>query len=168
MKILSALLVLFSVSSAAAEVPPARIAIMNMQKAIQNVEEGKKARETLQKDWEGKQKKLQEEGAKVQKAMEDLRKQTMVMDQKTLQEKEATIQQQIMRLRELDAKSQQEFQKRDMEVSEPIIKKIRGLVAKLSKDKGYTIVLDGSEHGIIYSENTDDITDEVIKLYDKK
>ncbi|NUQ65237.1 MAG: OmpH family outer membrane protein [Pirellulales bacterium] len=115
-------------ATALAEVPPARIAILNMQKAIQSVEEGKKARDTLQKDWEGKQKKLQDEGAKVQKAMEDLRKQSMVMDQKTLQEKESAIQQQIMKLRELDAKSQEEFRKRDMEVSEPIIKKIRGLV----------------------------------------
>lgn len=145
-----------------------RVAIFDMQKAIMSVAEGKKARESLQKDWEEKQKKLQAESKKIQDSMEDLRKQSMVLDEKTRHEKEEAIQAQILKLRELDAKSQGEFQKRDHEVSEPIIKKLRVLVAKLSKDRDYTLVIDGNENTIIYSQGNNDITDEIIKQYDAK
>ena len=145
-----------------------KIAIFDMQKAIMSVAEGKKAREALQKDWEDKQKKLQAESKKIQDSMEDLRKQSMVLDEATRREKEEGIQAQILKLRELDAKSQAEFQKRDHEVSEPIIKKLRTLVAKIGKDKGYTLVLDGNENTVIYAQQNDDITAEIIKLYDAK
>jgi outer membrane protein len=158
---------LFLAGAARADVVPSKIAIVNMQHAIQSVDEGKKAREVLAKDWDAKQKKLQDEGKKIQQAMQDLQKQSLVMDPKALKEKEDKIQQQILQLRELEAKSHQEFQKKDQEVSEPIIKKLRGLVTKISKEKGYTLVLDGNESNVIYSE-TDDITGDVIKLYDKK
>lgn len=164
---LAVVLSLIFVGKAVAEVSPSKIAIVNMQHAIQSVEEGKKARDVLQKDMEVRQKKLQDESKKIQQAMQDLQKQSLVMDPKALKEKEEKIQQQIMALRELEAKSHQEFQKKDMEVSEPIFKKLRTIVTKISKDKGYTLVLDGNESNVIYSES-DDITGDVIRLYDEK
>lgn len=148
--------------------PASKLAFIHMQKAIQSVAEGKKAQETLKKEWEDRQKKLQTEGKKVQAAMEDLRKQGMVMDEKSRREKEESIQAQIMKLREMEARMGQEFQKRDLEISEPIVKKIRALVAAISKEKGYTMVIDGNENTVIYALDQDDITQEVIKRYDKK
>lgn len=148
--------------------PGSKVALIRMQQAIQTVAEGKKAQETLKKEWEDRQKKLQAEGKKVQDAMEALRKQAMVMDEKTRREKEEAIQAQILKLRESEARSQGEFQKRDQEISEPIIKKIRTIVATIAKEKGYTLVMDGNEGNVIFALEQDDITSEVIKRYDKK
>jgi outer membrane protein len=163
-----ALLVLFSGSAFAAAPSPetTKVALINMQQAIQSVSEGKKAQETLKKEWEDRTKKLQAEGKKIQDAMESLRKQAMVMDEKSRREKEEAIQQQIMKLRESEARNTQEFQKRDHEISEPIIKKLRNVVASISKEKGYTLVID--ESNVIYALDQDDITAEVIKRYDAK
>lgn len=150
----------------AAETPPSRVAVINMQKAIKSVGDGKKAEETLRKEYEDRQKKLQAEGKKVQDAMENFRKQAMVMDEKSRAEKEAELQQQYLKLRELEARQGQEFQKRDEEISQPIVKKLRNVVTQLSKDKGYTLVIDSGN--VIYGQDQDDITDEVIKRYDAK
>ncbi|MCO5141767.1 MAG: OmpH family outer membrane protein [Oligoflexia bacterium] len=152
----------------AAENPPSRVAIINMQEAIKSVPEGKKAEETLRKEWEQRTQKLQAEGKKIQDAMEDLRKQAMVMDEATRRKKEEEIQGQILKLRESEAKNTAEFQKRDMEISEPIIQKIRDIVGKISKEKGYTLVIDGSANNVIFAQAQDDITDEVVKQYGKK
>lgn len=150
-------------------VPPStKVALIRMQQAIQSVADGKKAQDTLKKEWEDRQKKLQTDGKKVQEAMEDLRKQAMVMDEKTRREKEEAIQAKIMALRESEAKNQAEFQKKDQEISEPIIKKIRTIVASISKERGYTLVIDGNEGNVIFALDQDDITSEVIKRYDKK
>jgi outer membrane protein len=143
-----------------------KVALIRMQEAIKDTKDGKKAEETLKKEIEDRQKKLQAEGEKIQKQMEDLRKQGMVMDEKSRGEKEAAIQKQVMAFEESKMRNQQEFQKRDQEISEPIIKKLRSIVAAVSKEKGYTLVIDTGS--VIYANDQDDITDEVIKRYDAK
>jgi outer membrane protein len=143
-----------------------RVALIRMQEAIKDTKDGKKAEETLRKEIDDRQKKLQAEGQKIQKAMEDLRKQGMVMDEKSRAEKEATIQKQVMAFEESKMRNQQEFQKRDQEISEPIIKRLRTIVAQVSKEKGYTLVIDSGS--VLYADAQDDITDEVIKRYDAK
>ena len=153
--------------AAMAEPPaPSRVAIVNVQEAIRQTADGKKAEATLRKEMEDMQKKMQAEGKKIQDAMENLRKQAMVMDEKTRREKEEGIQAQIMKLRETEARNNAKFQERDQEVSAPILKRIRDIVTQISKDKGYTLVIDGGN--VIYAQNQDDITAEVVKRYDSK
>jgi outer membrane protein len=142
------------------------VALIRMQEAIKDTKDGKKAETTLKKEIEDRQKKLQGEGEKIQKAMEELRKQGMVMDEKSRAEKEATIQHQVQGFEESKMRNQQEFQKRDQEISEPIIKKLRSIVGEIAKEKNYTLVIDTSS--VIYANDQDDITDEVIKRYDSK
>lgn len=155
-----------SVASAAPDKAATRVALIKMQEAIKETKDGKKAESTLRKEIEDRQKKLQSEGQKIQAAMEDLRKQGMVMDEKSRAAKEADIQKQVMAFEESKMRNQQEFQKRDQEISEPIIKKLKGIVSEVAKDKGYTLVID--QGSVVYSETGDDITDEVIKRYDAK
>lgn len=143
-----------------------RVALVNMQEAIRATADGKKAESTLRKEMEDMQKKLQAEGKKIQDSMEDLRKQAMVMDEKTRREKEEAVQQQIMKLREQEARNTQKFQERDQQISGPIVKKLREIVAGLSKEKGYTLVIDVGN--VVYAQDQDDITAEVIKRYDSK
>jgi outer membrane protein len=166
---LAALMSLASTSFAAKEAPATagtKVALIRMQEAIKDSKDGKAAEATLKKEIEDRQKKLQAEGEKIQKAMEELRKQGMVMDEKSRAEKEAAIQKQVMAFEESKMRNQQEFQKRDQEISEPIIKKLRSIVAQVSKEKGYTLVIDTGS--VIYAEDQDDITAEVIKRYDAK
>jgi outer membrane protein len=100
--------------------------------------------------------------------VENFRKQAMVMDEASRLKKEEELNGEMQRLQQMEQRLGQEFQKRDLEISEPIIKKIRSIVATISKEKGYTIVIDGNENTVIYAQDQDDITDEVIKRYDKK
>lgn len=159
-------LAIASSATAAPEKPATRVALIRMQEAIKDTKDGKKAEQTLRKEIEDRQKKLQSEGQKIQAAMEELRKQGMVMDDKSRAEKEQNIQKQVMQFEENKMRNQQEFAKRDQEISEPIIKKLRGIVGEVAKEKGYTLVIDTSS--VVFAETSDDITDEVIKRYDSK
>jgi outer membrane protein len=167
--ILTAICTLALMPAARAELAPgSKVAFMHMQKAIQSVGEGKKAQATLKKEWEDRKKKMETEGQKFQAAVENFRKQAMVMDEASRLKKEEELNGEMQRLQQMEQRLGQEFQKRDLEISEPIIKKIRSIVATISKEKGYTIVIDGNENTVIYAQDQDDITDEVIKRYDKK
>lgn len=154
--------------AARAETTPPKIGLFNMQKALQTVGEAKKAQAELKKEFEAKQKQLEAEGKKIKAAMEEFQKQSMVLDDKARQEKQEAIQQQIMKAKEMEAKFTMEFQQKDQAASLPIIEKLRKIVAQVSKEKGYTLVIDGNENTVFYNDKNDDITDAVIKIYDKK
>lgn len=156
-------------ATAGADAPaPSVIGVFDMQRAIQNVSEGKKAHEQLKKEVEDRQKKLQAEGKKVQDMIDEFNKKSMVMDEKSKQEQAAVIQQKMMAVREMEQKAQADFQQRDRAVSTPIINKLREIVAKLAKEKGYTHVFDGNESAVIYMLPGSDLTDEAIKRFDGK
>ncbi len=145
-----------------------KVAVFNMQEAIQTVKEGKRARDTLKKDWEKQQKKLKGKETVIQKAMEAFKKQSLVMDDAARRKKEMEIRTQMAQLQQEGIKAQREFQKRDQDLSKPILTKLRGIVAEVSKKKGYAMVLDSNENSVLYFRKDLEITADVIKLYDKR
>ena len=60
-------------------------------------------------------------------------------------------------------KSQAEIEKKQQEMSAPIIAKVREVVKSIAKQKGYSLVLERNENIVIYSESKEDITDDVLK-----
>ncbi len=145
-----------------------KVAVFNMQEAIQTVKEGKRARDTLKKKWEKTQKSLKAKEAKIQKAMEEFKKQSLVMDEKARHKKEMDIRTQMAQLQQEGMKAQREFQKQDQNLSRPILDRLRKIVATVSEKRGYAMVLDSNENSVLYFKKANEITKEVIKAYDSR
>lgn len=143
-----------------------KIAVFDMQKAIQTVAEGKRARDTLKKDWDSRQGKLKKKEEKIQQAMEEFKKQAMVLDEKARRDKEMEIRQQMAELQQEGMQAQQDFQKKDQQLSGPILEKLKRTVGDVAKAKGYNLVIDSNENSVFYFEAKDNLTDDVIKKYD--
>ncbi|HTL12787.1 MAG TPA: OmpH family outer membrane protein [Bdellovibrionota bacterium] len=144
-----------------------KIGTVNMQEAIQSSEEGKKARTELETAFNKKKGELQKEEADIKKMHEELDKQSLVMNEAALSKKQQEIQQRILKFQESTARSQMEIQKKEQELTAPIVEKLRGVVAQVAKDKGYTIVLEKSENNVLLSPDQDDLTKEVVEAYNK-
>src|ERR1700734_451207 len=84
------------------------VAVIRMQDAIKGTKDGLKAEETLRKEFEAKKKGLDAEQTKIQKEMDDLRKQAMVMDEKTRADKEQAIQKEVQAFEESKMRAQQD------------------------------------------------------------
>src|SRR5687767_6018828 len=65
-----------------------KIAVVDMQKALQTVEAGRKAKAQLEKEVQGKQKEFQTEKASLEKAGEEFKKQALVMNDNARAEKQ--------------------------------------------------------------------------------
>jgi outer membrane protein len=163
---LAAVLAMVMGSGPAKAADPTKVAIFDMQAAIQTVAEGKRARDTLKKDWEARQDKLKKKEEKIQKAMEEFKKQALVLDEKARRDKEMEIRQQMGELQQEGMQAQQEFQKKDQQLSGPILQRLRGMVADIAKAKGYTLVIDSNENSVFYFDPKDNITSDVVKKYD--
>lgn len=164
--ILGALLIaLQSGSAVAAEM---QIGFVDMQKALQTVDAGKKAKAQLEKEFNSKKKELQSEEAAIQKMGEEFKKQQMVMSDEGRMKKQQEIQERIMKFQQMTARSQSEIQQKQDELTQPIIGKLRAIVADLAKQKGYSLVLEKNENTVLFHLEKDDMTTEVINQFNKQ
>ena len=157
----------FSVSAMAATADM-KIAVVDLQKALQSVDTGKNAKSTLEKEFNEKKKALQAEEESIKKMSEDFKKQSLVLSDEAKQRKQNEIQERLVKYRELFGKSQFDIQNRERQLTEPIIGKLKSIVEELGTKQGYTIILEKNENNVLFSQPKDDLTEEVIKSYNKK
>ncbi|MBI4925215.1 MAG: OmpH family outer membrane protein, partial [Bdellovibrio sp.] len=115
-----------------------RVATVDMQKAIQNVETGKKAKSDLEKALTLKRKEIQDEEAKINKMGEEFKKQSLVMNEEARAKKQSEIQERIVKLQQLQMKSQTELQQKEQTLTAPILNKLRQIIQDIASKKGYS------------------------------
>jgi outer membrane protein len=152
----------------AADEPGAKIATVDMQKALQSVESGKKAKAQLEKEFNAKKKELQGEEAAIKKMGEEFKKQAAVMNEDARAKRQAEIQERIMKFQETTGRSQAEIQQKERDLTGPIIGRLRGVIGDIAKSKGYSVVLEKNENTVLFSQEKDDLTAAVIEAVNKK
>ncbi len=171
-KSLSALLpvvfILANASASVAEGETMKIGTVDMQKALQSVDAGKKAMAQLEKDVTAKKKELQNEESAIRKAVEEFKKQSLVMNEEARGKKQAELQERAMKFEESKMRSQMELQQKEQEFTKPILTKLRAIIGDLAKQKGYTMVLDKNDNIVHFSQDKDDLTNDVISAYNKQ
>lgn len=147
---------------------PSRIAIIDIQQAIANSEEGKKESSVLNAKATAKRAELE----KMQKDIEAMQKQ--LQDQATTLNDDAKAQ----LARQIDQKgkdlqrqqqdAQDEFQGLSQEIVSRIGRKMLKVIEQYASEQGYTAVLDVSspQSGVLWYAPTSNITTEIIRRYD--
>ncbi|NDG84625.1 MAG: OmpH family outer membrane protein [Proteobacteria bacterium] len=153
----------FALSASAARADEVKIGIVDMQKCIQMSESGKKAKSELESAFNKKKKELQEQEAGLKKMQEDYQKKKSALSESAQKEQERKLQEKFMKYQEVVQRSQSEIQKKEQEMSAPIIQNVRNKVTEIAKKKGFGIVLEKNDNIVIYSEDKFDITEEVMK-----
>ena len=143
-----------------------KIGLIDMQRAIQNSPAGKKAKGELEQAFNKKKKELQDQENALKKDKEAFDKKQAALSDSAKKEQQAKLQEKFMKYQDTLQKSQAEIQKKEQEMSQPIVTKIREKVADIAKKKGLSLVLEKNENIVIYSQEKDDITEEVMKGLD--
>ena len=163
-KIVIALLLSYSAHALA----DTKIGLVDMQKAIQESAEGKKAKKELEGDFNKKKKDLEKLEADLKKKKEDFDKKALVLSDDVKAKKQQELQMDFGKYQEAVQKNQMEIQKHERELTAPIITKIRKIIEDISKKDSLTLVLEKSEQLVLYSVKEVDLTDRVIKEFDSK
>jgi outer membrane protein len=146
-----------------------KIATVDMQKALQTVDAGKKAKSQLEKEFNTKKKMLDDEQKAIVKLEGEFKKQTMVLNDEAKEKKFQELQERKMKFQQQLMRSQTEIQQKEGELTAPIVKSLKEIAKDVAGKKGYQMVLDRSnEQTIIFSQEKDDLTDELIKAYNAK
>ncbi len=165
----AALVVLFALMVAqGARAEDFKLAVVDMQKALQTVDAGKKAKAQLEKEFNSKKKDLQAEEAALKKMIEEFKKQQLVLSDDARMKKQQEIQERGMKFQDLTQRSQAEIAQKEAELTQPLIKKLRDIISETAKKKNYTVILERNENTVLYFQEKDDITEEVIAQFNQK
>lgn len=150
---------------AAAEVPKVKkLAMVDMQRVLNETKAGKAARAKLEKSSKAKQAKfdkkrsaLESEAAKLGR----LKGQELAAAQEKLQRESMELQNMLMAL-------EQELGDQHNKLLETMYENAQGIVATLSKEKGLDLVLVRDPMTVLYAKDGLDVTTEIVKRYDAK
>lgn len=156
-------LVMLIPSVAAAQAP--KIGYVDLQRALNEVEEGKTERAKLKKDFEGKQKKLDKKQKELLKLKEELEQGGMMMKEDVKREKALKYQKGLIELQQMHMAMQRELVGAEQKATRKIFKKMEGIIINLAKEGKYDLVLERTESAVLFAKESMDMTAELIKRY---
>lgn len=168
--LLAALSTLLILTVAAPELSHAKeglIGYVNLQRAITETEDGKKAKAKLEKAFKEKQAKLQEEEKALQALKDQLGEDVDTEDPET-RAKILELQKRYLALREQLLKEQQELKRLEGEELAKITKRLRVIIREIGKSGGYIMIMEAQESSILFAKPHLDITNEVIRRYNAR
>ncbi len=145
-----------------------KIGIVNIGKIIDTVNEGKSVNDTLKKSFDSKQAQLKKEEEKIKKLQEDYKKQSMVLTDAAKAKKENEMRATVQKIQQMQAKFQKEIQKQEAELKKPLLEKLKPIIDAVSKEEKVTMTFEITSSPVVYAETKVDLTEKVIKAYDKK
>ena len=154
--------ILFSLTSPALAV---KFGVVNMQKVILEVPEGKAAKETLQKEIEKKKKELEKKKKKIESEMKALAPKFKLMSDEGKMKAQQDIQKKTMQLRNEEMKSEESIKKKEFEATQKIAKKVQDIAGDIAKKEQIDIVFESNSSGLVYAKDPVDITAKVIKAF---
>ncbi len=140
-----------------------KIGYVDMQRALNDVNEGKAAKAKLEADGNAKKKKLEIMQNELKAMKEDLDKQRLILSKEALAEKEAKFQQKFIELQKTSMDFEKEFAEKEMSFIKPIGEKLQSVIQKMGSDEGYTMIVPVA----VYAGPGIDLTDKVIATYNK-
>lgn len=144
-----------------------KIGYIDMQKALQSTSGGKTAKSNLEKEFKKKKKELEKRESDLKKMREDLEKKSLVLSDDVRTKKERALQQEMLKYGELVRKSNMEMQKKERDLTLPILKKLREIIGDIAGKEKYTMILEKSEQSVLWASKEIDLTDRVVASYEK-
>jgi outer membrane protein len=144
------------------------VGLVDIQKVIVSIKEGKSVQKTLEKSFNDKKALLKKDEDKIKKAQDDYKKQSMVLAEAARMNKERELQEMMMGLQNKTMEYQKEIQKMEGDLKKPLLEKLRPIIDEVSKANAVAMTFELSAAPIVYAEAKKDITEDVIKAYDKK
>jgi outer membrane protein len=151
------------VRGAPAVASESKIAVVDVQHAVMATEDGIRAQATLKKDFDKRQQDLDAKQIELSKAHDDIEKQTRVLSREAIQKRLEDWQKRGMELQTVFVDYNKTLQKKQGELTAPIIKKMMAVIGRLAKKNGYEIVLD--KQAAPYVRPDLDLTEQVIQMY---
>jgi outer membrane protein len=156
-----------SVLCAAAPAPAEELKVgyVDLQRALNEVEEGASAKAKLKKDFDEKQRQLDTKQNDLKALKEEIDARGMMMTPEAKQEKMAELQKKLMEVQQLYMQLQQDLSQKEAQVTSGIFAKMGTILETMGREQGYTMIVEKS--AVLYAKGHIDLTNELIRRYNQ-
>lgn len=158
------------VGAGVASAQSTKLAFVDLQRALSEVEDGKKAKNRLKKLFEERQKKLdkEQEGLKTLKEKLEGELKSDLISKEAKQQKMADYQRRFYELQQLYVQLQKELTEAEAKETKKIFAQFQVVLKDIGLKNGYTMILEKTESSILWAPTSLDVTDQLIQRYNKK
>ena len=168
-RLLMALCLLFSVmslSSPALAQGVMKMGVVTLQRAINEVAEGKKARANLESRMEKIKAEVESRRKELETMQESLEAGEMMLSEQALAEKRAEFQTKYVEFQQMVVSSEQEMGLLQNELTNDLLEKLYKVAQAVGAEAGYNLLLEST--AVVYVNGVADITDLVITRFNDK
>ena len=143
-----------------------KFAFVDLQKALNLCKAGQEAKEKFAKKVEKAEESLAGKQEELKKLKDVLEKQGALLNEAVFKEKEKDYQAKLRDFKRLYDESQDELKAQDNEAVKEILSELVKITQSYGKEKGFTLVFEKSESALLFADESMEITDAIIKIYD--
>ena len=150
------------VAASAADI---KVAYVDYQRILLEVDDGKAAKARLQKWLDDRQSEINKEQEALRKEKELLDKQASAMSEETRIQKAGELQKKVFDLAQKWERARAEAANKERQEMEPIVGKIDQVISSIAARDGLSFVFEKRESGLVFALSQYDLSNEVIRSY---
>jgi len=142
-----------------------KIAVVDMQRALNECDAGRKAKDQVKAKFEKAQDQLKRQREDLDRMREDYDKKALVLKEEERHGLEKDLENRSLEFKRKYEDFQRDLKRTDAELTSGIVEDLYGVVQEYGQQHGYSLVLEASSGALVYSDKSNDITDEIVKIY---
>jgi outer membrane protein len=154
----------FLANIAFAESAP-KIGYVDLQRALNESETGKKAKEEFKVQVDKLQGQLKKQKDEIDNLKEQLEKKALVMKEEERANLEDDYRKKLRDFERNYKDSQTDLQKKDTELTGGIIKDLQDVIRDYGEREGYTLILEATNSAVLYGAKSADLTEAIMQQY---
>jgi len=167
MKRIILFMIVLSLSAFNAHGADLKIGYVDINRALNECDEGKEAIKALRSMVEVKETLIAKKSDEIRKLEEEIAKQRSILTQNALREKEYKYKKLKRDYNRMKEDLEFEYQQKQTKFMQKIILGMRKLIKKIGAEENYAAIFEASEGAILYIPEGSDLTDRVIKRYNE-
>jgi outer membrane protein len=145
-----------------------KVAYVDLQRALNESETGRKAKEQFKGEVEKLQGSLKRKKDQIDSLKEQLEKKAAVMKDEERTNLEEDYRKKLRDFEREYKDSQADLQRKDNELTGAILKDLQDIIRDFGEREGYTLIFEDSSSAVLYGKKSADITEEILSEYNRR
>src|SRR5262245_22346258 len=141
-----------------------RVAVVDMQRALNECDAGQKAKDQVRGKFEKAQNELKKEREDLDKARDEFEKKSILLKEDERRDRERELENRTLDFKRKYEDMQRDLKRTDAQLTSGIVEQLYGIVSEYGKQQGYTLELEASS-GLLYADKALDITGAIVKIH---
>jgi outer membrane protein len=152
--------------AAAARAQPMKLAYVDVQRAIQETEEGKTARNRLKSEFDQRRAQVDKKSVDLEKMQQEYEKQAPVLSEEAKRKKQEEFQKALLDARKSAGDLQEDMNRQEQQAMGNILQRLQQVVAEIAERESLSFVMDKGT--LLFAPAAADITNEVVRRYNDR